>query len=391
MGGFDRVDKKINLFLLTDCLNSFQGGAERQIRELVKNLDRQKFEVHVGCLSRDDRVLKELEEFHVSTVSFTVDRIYGARGIAQGLRLRKFLKEKKVDVLMTYHFGSDIWGAIFGALAKVPVIISNRRDAGFWRNRWHVLAYRLVNGLVHKIIVVSKAVKEVVIRDEKVKNEKIQVIYNGIDLSRFNGTGPGLSKRELFNVPEGAKIVGCVGNIRPVKGHKYLIEAAGLIKARVPEAHFIFIGGILQGQNKYEQSLQNLIEKKNIESCVHFLGRRTDIPEVLKLVDICVLPSLSEGLSNALLEYMAAGKAIVASRAGGNPELIIDQENGILVNQASVEELVEKLLWLLENDDECIRLGKRAQQDVKRKFSIGNMVKEYEKLMNEQLFSVKGV
>ena len=383
------MHNKKNIFLLIDCLNRFQGGAERQILELVKNLDKDKYQIYIGCLSKRDLALKEMEKYGALTFTFKVDRIYSPSGIRQGLRFVDLLKRENIHILMTYHFGSDIWGTIFGRLARTPRIISNRRDAGFWRNRSHILAYKFINKFVNKIVVVSRAVQDVVIKTEKVESERIRIIHNGIDLKRFEENGLEPRKNEFFNISQDAKIIGCVGNIRPVKGHQYLIKAARLIRDRVPESHFIFVGGILEGEEAFEQSLQNIVEEECMTDYVHFLGRRQDIPKILKLMDICVLPSLSEGLSNTLLEYMAAGKAIVASNVGGNSELIIDQKNGLLAKAADVQGLADKVTQLLKDSDLCLRLGKEARSDVQKNFSIEHMIKEYGELIEEVLCAKK--
>ena len=364
--------------LLIDFIQSVFGGTERQVLELCKNIDRRGFEVVVACLSKGDRFLEQLENYGIKTIGLKVDRIYSLEGLSRGLWFRDFLKEEEVDVLMTHHFGSDIWGTIFGRMAKVPVIISNRRDSGFWRKRRHVLVYRLLQGWVDKIVVVSQAVKDVVVEEEEVKNGKIEIIYNGIDIQRFKRTSDVARKRQELQVPEGAKLVGCVGNMRPVKGHRYLIEAAKTIVEKYPWVHLVFIGG-----GELRADLISMSDNLGLGNNSHFPGIREDIPEMLDCMDICVLPSLSEGFSNTLLEYMAAGKPIVATRAGGNPEVIVHQSNGLLVNKADPEDLREKILLLLGDEQQADRLGVEARKHVEREFSVEKMAENYQDLLKD--------
>jgi len=298
-----------------------------------------------------------MEEFGAVTIAFKVDRIYGIKGIRQGFQFADLLKKEQIDILMTYHFGSDIWGAIFGKRAGITRIISNRRDAGFWRNGFHILAYRWVNRWVSKIVVVSKAIKDIVIRDEKVRDIKIEVIHSGIDLKRFNGTTLSQNKLKELNLFQNGKVIMCIGNLRPVKGHKFLIEASKVVVDEFPDTRFLLVG---QGQLK--DDLELMVDQFDLKNNFYLLGRRTDVPELLAETDVCVLPSLSEGLSNTLLEYMAAGKPIVATNAGGNPEVILDQVNGLIVNTGDSRDIADKLLYLLKNSEECHRLGSKAKE-----------------------------
>src|SRR3989338_1236370 len=147
---------KINIVFLTDCLTDLTGGAERQIFELAKRLDKNKYTVTITSLAPEGEAPRRLiESIGCRLVLFPVRRIYTLTGILQGFRFTSFLKENNIHILQTYHFGSDIWGAIFGHLAKVKVIVSNRRDMGFWRSTPHILFYKFVNRWVKKIVVVA--------------------------------------------------------------------------------------------------------------------------------------------------------------------------------------------------------------------------------------------
>ncbi len=368
----------MKIVLLIDFLQSVFGGTERHIFELCKNIDRRGFEPVVACLSKGDRFLEQIENRGIKTVGLKVERIYSMEGLRRGLWFRDMLKRENVDVLMTHHFGSDIWGTIFGRMAGVPVIVSNRRDAGFWRERRHIFVYRLLRGWVDKIVVVSGAVKEMVLKEENVREGKIEIIFNGIDMQRFNNVSDAGKKREELQVPQGAKLIGCVGNMRPVKGHRYLVEAAKVIVPKFRNAHFVFIGG-----GKLRSDMIKMSRDLGLESNVHFPGIRDDIPELLACMDICVLPSLSEGFSNTLLEYMAAGKPIVATRAGGNSEVILDQTNGLLAKKADHKDLAEKILCLLRDEQKAERFGVEARYHAERRFSVEKMAERYQVLLQD--------
>lgn len=370
----------MKIVFLIDYIQSVFGGTERYIFELCRNIDHKEFEVVVACLSKGDRFLAQIQDCGIKTVSLKVDRIYNREGLRRGLWFRDLLRRERADVLMTHHFGSDIWGTIFGRMAGVPVIISNRRDSGFWRTRRHILLYRVLQRWVDRVVTVSQAVKDVVIKEEKAENGKVQIIYNGVDIQRFNPASNPVKRREELGVRPESKLIGCVGNMRPVKGQRYLLEAAKEISNEFPNTHFVFVGG---GELRTE--LIKMSDNLGLSDAVHFPGIREDIPEWLGCMDVCVLPSLSEGFSNTLLEYMAAGKAVVATRVGGNPEVIVHGKNGLLANKGDCKDLTEKILFLLRDEQEALRLGLEARKHVEFQFSVEKMVERYQGLLKDSL------
>jgi len=376
--------RKIKLKILIDVLEDIKGGAERQVYELLKYISRKKFEVELLVLHQREvcefaswRVCElaslrvgEFNEFTSWRVSaLGIKRIYSIKGIIEGLRFAKFLKKERPDILMTYHFGSDIWGTVFGRIAGVPLIISNRRDVGFWRKKIHILAYRLINRWVDKIVVVSKAVRNAVLKEERAPEEKIEVIYNGVDIERFKVKIDTEQIKRDLKIPQEAKIIGSVGNLRPIKGHKFLIKAAQRVISHYPEAHFLIIG-----EGDLRNSLETLSKDLGINSNIHFLGKRDDVPELLSIMDVCVLPSLSEGLSNTLLEYMAAQKPIIATNVGGNPEVIEDGKNGILIPPQDPIALAEQIIRLFKNPKLSWQLASSAKQTVTERFNLNAQI-----------------
>ena len=348
------------ILILIDTFEDIKAGAERQVYELLKNIDRNKFKIYLNILHQNNIPIEILSnEYQV--LSLGIKRIYSLKGIIGGLKFISFIKDEGIDILLTYHFGSDIWGALFGKLAGIPIIISNRRDEGFWRKKYHILAYKLINRWVDKIIVVSEAVKAMVLRDEKYGAEKVKIIYNGVDAERFSKTQINPS----LGIMDGAKIITCVGNLRPVKGQKYLIEAASVVVARFLQAHFLLVG-----DGKLKSELNELTRKLKIEHNVHFLGKRNDVPSILAATDICVLPSLSEGLSNTLLEYMASRKPIIATKVGGNHEVINNEKTGILIQAKDSQAIAYQIIRLLSDDKFANSLAQNAQADVTKRFNL---------------------
>src|SRR3989344_1134809 len=370
---------KIHIVLLTDCLADL-GGAEKQILELAKRLDKTKYTVTVASLDCYGQTPEALiQAIGCQLKTFRVVRIYGLSGLLQGMRFLKFLRDNKVDILQTYHFSSDIWGTFWGRLAGVKVILSNRRDMGFWRKPWHVWAYRLLNRWVTKIIVVADAVKQMVMQTEGVPAEKIAVIYNGIEINSAISAQPSaVSFKKQLGIAEQDKVLVHVANLKPVKGHIYLLQAIAQVVKEIPHIKVMLIG-----KDELPGQLQDAARELGIQDKVLFLGQRKDVAELLSIADVCVLPSLSEGMSNAILEYMSAGKAVVATRVGGNPELVVHKYNGLLVEKESAGELRNALLQLLKHPDECQRMGMYGLKVIKECFSLEVMVRKYEEIFQE--------
>lgn len=369
---------KTHIVLLTDCLADLAGGAEKQIYELAKRLDKNKYQVTVVSLECCGQAPRPLIESTGSSLEiFRVVRVYGLSGLIQGIKFQKFLKREKVKILLTYHFSSDMWGTFWGHLAGVPVIVSNRRDMGFWRKFWHVAAYRALNPWVNKIVVVAEAVKDMVMKTEGVEAAKIEVVYNGIDLQATSHRSQATSLREGLKIKNDDLVIIHVANLKPVKGHSFLLKAFARISSQFQNAKLVLIG-----KDELNGQLQYLAENLGLKDRVLFLGKRDDVPRLLPLADICVLPSLSEGMSNAILEYMAAGKPVIATKVGGNPEIMIDGLNGYLVAPENIDELKNALRGLLENETKRKEMGQNSLKRVKEHFSMEAMVARYENLFS---------
>ena len=370
------LQTKTNIILLTDCLADLTGGAERQIYELAKALDKDKFNVTIAsleCVGQAPRHL--IEGIGCRLETFRVVRVYGLSGFIQGLKFFRFLKTARIDIVQTYHFSSDIWGVFWAHLAGVPVIISNRRDMGFWRTQRHVTAYKWVNRWVHKIVAVSESIKRLVMSEEGVPEEKIEVIYNGIHLPGNGGPQVKNPTRKNIGVEEDDLAIMHVANLTLVKGHAHLLKAMARLLPECPRAKLVLVGeGPLRGQ------LTEMVKQLNLTDHVVFLGKKEDARQLLNMADICVLPSLSEGMSNAILEYMAAGKPVVATNVGGNPELVQNGETGILVDKENSEQLSKALIFLANAPHKRMEMGRNGYEKVRKKFTMPAMVSAYTNL-----------
>lgn len=374
--------EKINIVFLTDCLADLAGGAEKQIYELAKGLDKNKYNVTVVSLDTYGQAPRQLIESTGCRLEiFRVVRIYGLTGLIQGVKFHRFLRKNHIHVLQTYHFSSDIWGTFWGKLAGVPVIISNRRDMGFWRSGIHGVAYRWVNPWVTKMIGNARSIREHIKTQEGIPDEKLDVIYNGVDVpspqtAKFVGDVP-------LKMPNDILIMH-VANLKPIKGHAYLLKAFVDIYKKHPNVKLVLIG-----EDQLNGVLQQQASDLGIKDRVIFLGKRKDACALLSLADICVLPSLSEGMSNSILEYMSAGKPVVATNVGGNPELVYNGINGLLVEKEDADGLRSALLTLIEDKNKCLAMGHAGLERVKAEFSMQAMVGRYERMFTDLVYEKK--
>ena len=371
---------KVHLVLLTDCIADLMGGAERQIYELARSLDKTRYRVTIASLECVGQAPSHLiEAAGCEFVAFRVKRIYGVDGLRQGLAFRRFLIKENVEILQTYHFSSDIWGPIWARFTPVRYVVSNRRDMGFWRNKAHLQAYRWVNNWVDRIVVVSDSIKHLVHTQEGVSNTKVTTIYNGVHLAEA-AEFEAITARQELGLSKNDIVIMHVANLYPVKNHTSLLDAvAGLCEQHTN------LTLVLVGEGELRSELQDQAQRLGIRDQVQFLGKREDARRLLSAADICVLPSNSEGMSNSILEYMAAAKPVIASRVGGNPELVSEGKTGFLVDNNGTAELNEALRKLINDPGLRNTMGKEGLKRIHERFTMAAMVASYDNLLSSSI------
>ncbi|RLF96515.1 hypothetical protein DRN58_09650, partial [Thermococci archaeon] len=274
-----------------------------------------------------------------------------------------------------------IYGGIATKIAGLPLVVSVHGHPDFFGDNFAVRLWYILQKQSDKIIAVSNDIKDALVRKGKIKPNRITVIHNGIDLTdvKFDTILRQKIKQKL-GIDNTAQVIGCVGTLKLVKGHKYLIQAMPLILEKYPSTYLILVG-----DGPLRNDLKRLAEKLKVRERIMFLGYRPDIPKLMNIFDIFILPSLSEGLSNVLLEAMAASKPVIATNVGGNPEVVEDGETGLLVPPKDPQKIAEAVVSLLNDEDRRIRMGKAGLRRVKERFSISKTVREYEKVYHEVL------
>jgi glycosyltransferase involved in cell wall biosynthesis len=276
-----------------------------------------------------------------------------------------------------------VLGIPAAALARVPVIISSQRDLGhldLYKSRRRVWLRRLQK-LSTAVLTNANAVREAVLAEDHFAPEKVRVIHNGVDLNRFAQRSR--DRNWLAPSSDQERWIVLVGNMHgDVKGHPVLISAAQSVVREFPEVRFLLVGDGQRRKDFEEQATRLGIAKHFL-----FLGRRDDVPRILSCCDIGVLPSKAEGLPNAVLEYLAAGLPTIASRVGGNAEIIEDGKTGLLVPPDDPSALADALLRLLRDSNVVADLGRSGQHFVAAEFSFQRLIEKTDQMYTELLHS----
>lgn len=353
----------IRILYIIDSLT--HGGTEKQLVQLIRHLDPEQFCVHLCTLKPSQNLYDELDipKFCLNFISF------GHRSIINSVAsLASYVWRNNIDLVQTFFQDPFLLGAMIKPLSRIK-LIGSFRDLGFWRtpaeSRKMRLAYRLFDGFIAN----SAAVKSHFIQKDKIAAGKIKVIHNGIDFSEIPFAPP---EKSIKNNP----VVGIVANLnRPVKRVQDFVQAAGLVHQKIPETRFVVIG---DGQLREE--LESLGNGLGLREVLTFTGRLASPLDFVRDFHVGVITSETEGLCNAILEYMACGVPVVATDTGGNPELIQHGRNGYLYPVGHVQVLADFVERIISDHEQRLVLGHSGKLAAVEFFSSGAMVKKHQDL-----------
>lgn len=287
------------------------------------------------------------------------------------LRLARALARIRPDILHLHNPTAFFYGTLAGRLARVPRIYYTEHGRDFASSSRNRFLHRLLGRMVDRVIVVAEAGRTVLCA-EGVPDARILTIHNGIDAGRFLIGEDRWGMRARLGLTREQPMIGIIARLDPIKNHASLLRAMVRVRATHPEAMLLIIG-----DGPLREELQRLARELRLDACVHFLGNRDDVPELLSALDVLVLCSHSEGLSLTLLEECAAGKATVATSVGGNGEIIEDGENGLLVPLGDDTALADAITRLLSDPERARTLGQAARHKFLREFTLQRMVARY--------------
>jgi glycosyltransferase involved in cell wall biosynthesis len=385
-------------FMIDELTNA---GTETQLVALIQHIDRRRIEPYLCLLRGEDPRSRALEPASCPILRLDLRSLRHPSTPAKLWRLVRFLRRRQIDVFQVYFPESTYLGIPAARLAGVPHIVRTRNNQGYWMTSFHRWMGRFYQRFTDATVANCEACRQAAIAEEGAPPESVLVLENGVDLDRFplgqtdvgcvqrtQGAlhAPYFGRLSEAQAPNGtmphARRVGVVANLRPVKDLEVLVRAAGEVASLVPNVSFD-----IAGEGELRPVLERLASELGLQGRFHLPGTVSDIPAFLHSLDVAVLCSRSEGMSNALLEYMAAGKAIVATAVGGNVQLIEDGVHGLLVSPGNVAELAAAIRRLLHDSSLAARLGSAARRRIEQHYSRAAMERRFEEFYFDLMFS----
>ncbi len=364
-----------NILHLTET--SEPGGSETVLAYIAKHLDPKHYRSSV-CLLNEGWLSGHLKKIGVDYTIIENKRSFDPIFLSQ---LTRLIKRERIDLVHTHEFGMNVYGSIAARVCFVPMIGTIHSRLYFTEKKRRMLAYKLAIALCSQMVTVCEDLRMFMHEKLRLRNaNKIVTIYNGIDLEKYAIKSSFGKLCSQLSIPAGTLVAGTVGSLFKVKGIPYLLEATKKVVSHFPNFRLL-----IAGEGDQESVLKQKTLSLGLEQTVSFLGFRNDIPELLNLFDIYICSSISEGLSLSILEAMAAGKPVVATQVGGNPELVIPGKNGFLVSPGDPYALAEKILILLKDKNLRELMGRTGKKIAEEKFSLEKMVKNYQNLYEKLL------
>jgi glycosyltransferase involved in cell wall biosynthesis len=369
--GLQDAPRRIRLLYVV--ANFVTGGAERHLLEMWRRIDRTRFDVRAAVLKREGAFTPRFESLGIPITDLEVGRrIYDPSGIRGLLRLVSLVREFRPDIIHGYLFGPNLFAALAGRACGVPVVCVAKRNVDAFESPRQIAIQRLAHRMATHVTAVSREVGESSVA-LGIPRERVTVIENGVDVGRFDPDAapvpvPGLPARR-----NGVPLIGSVGCLAPRKDFGTLLEA--LARLRSAGAEFRCA---IAGDGPEAAALAERARALDLDSRVTWLGERSDVDRLLPHLDVFVLSSREEGIPNALLEAMAAGRACVATRVGGNAEVLEDGRTGWLVPAQDPEALALALEHALRDPAEAARRAAAARAAMIAERSIDVMVRRHE-------------
>jgi glycosyltransferase involved in cell wall biosynthesis len=368
------------------------GGAEISLARLVRALPPERFGCRVVTFGGDATGLALIEQSGWPVHRWTMHNLYGPTAFAVARRIRRMVREEGIDIVHTFFQTSDLWAGPIAKASGARYLISSRRDMGILRHRKHRIGYRMLHPLYDQVHAVSESVRQYTIAADGLDPNKVATVYNGIEV----GEAPSMTEQEQapfrrsMGIEEGQIVVTTIANWRQVKGIDILVRAGAIVAERDPRVKFLVAGeyGKNPPDNAYCDSVLELARSVGAERFMKFLGSWERVRDLLGISDIFVLPSRSEGLSNALLEAMESSVPCIATDVGGNPEIVVDGVTGRVVPSEDPERLAQAILDLVADREGARRMGEAGRRRVIEKFTVAAMaaqvVKSYEMLLGRE-------
>ena len=370
--------KQINILQIISSKDAI-GGAQEHTRILCAGLDKNKYRVII--VTRPGSIVS-----YYKGQGFEVIPVELRHKPGSILKLLGIIKKYKIHIIHTHNMLADRRGCVAGWLGRVPIVVTTihtlmntdrfgeqKRGTSIWQYNF------LLKHVPKKIIALSEEVKRHTRKELNLEDNRISLIHNASDLSRLNKSVNKQEKKREFGIDEDCCVVGTVGRLVELKGYPYFIKAASLILQKFPEK----LKFLIVGDGYMSDELRNLAKGLGIADKIIFAGQRRDVPEILHIFDVFVLPSYYEGLPRSIIEAQACGVAVVATNVGGTPEVVINDKTAILVPSKDEKAIAKAVIDLLTNKDKARRMGNAGREWVQKQFDAPVFIKRTEALFED--------
>jgi glycosyltransferase involved in cell wall biosynthesis len=377
------MKKKVAHLISTD----FYGGPEKQIIEHIRTLKKSDYSGIVISFiegNTKNEFLEQADKNNIPHYGIETSQLLDLRII---YNLVKYIKKNAINLLCAHGYKSTVLGFLLKNITGLPVIGFSR---GFTSENRKVAFYEMLDrrALKHLDGIVSVSLgQKIKLKKYGVSHNKSWVVYNAVNTNNHH-SGNNIDTEIKYRIckelqlPSGSRFIVTAGRLSPEKGHIYLVNAIPLVLSKYPEVHFIFCG-----DGECKNQLEKRASQLNIQKNCHFIGFRRDLPDIFRIMEFQVLPSLTEGLPNVVLEGFSNSRTVVATAVGGVPEIVSDKKNGILVPPGDSKSLESAILALLQNPNMSIHMGRVGYNIVRRNFTFEKQSKKlmeiYQKILSE--------
>ena len=368
-------------------------GAERYVVETASSLEQTQFEPKIYGIAGGGVLRSEAERYGVEVTTFQASQKYNPYVstpsvywyLKKFVALCQYLKREQPDIVHCYMYAPSLYGSVAAKLTGRALVLTNRMRLGAFKEQaWHYQwLENFINRFVDGVLVNSQAVRDDVLRRERIAAEKVHVIYGGVNIDRFAplNSHPERQalreeKRAAFGIPPHASVIAVIGNLFVHKGYNEFIRAAAEVSRKHPDTRFLCIGE----DRGTQHHLASLAKELGIQTQVIFTGQVQHIEEMLPALDIQVSASHEEGFSSAILEGMASGKPVIATNIGGNPEAVLHEQTGLIVPPKDPGALARAITTLIEHPERAAQFGKNGRKRVERYFTNTTMMNSLENL-----------
>jgi glycosyltransferase involved in cell wall biosynthesis len=366
------------------------GGTENQVMTLARALDPGRFTLDFAVLRRWGPFVAEITDRQIPLTEYRISSFMSMGAAVEQFKLARYIIRHGVEIVHGYNFYGNVFAVPPARLAGAPVVIASVRDRGPYLTPMQKRVQRQVCRLADCVLVNADAVKDWLI-SEGYSPKNIVVIRNGVDVSRFEQRPDTSALRAELGIAPDARIVMVLSRLNKLKGIEEFLHASARVASEFPDARFLVVGEPSPvWDHAYLASLNELAQQLGIADRVIFTGLRSDVPALLALTDVAVMPSLNEALSNVLLESMAAGAAVVATEVGGTREALTHERTGLLVPPGDPQALAVSMARLLRDRELRSRLGQAARRHIVEHFSLDGMVHATEQLYLDLLARKQG-